>query len=236
LSKKGGIGLTLGKILVVDDEETLRDMLFDALTIAQYDPIVAVDGADARIKLRQNQIDLVVADINMPNVTGLELLEMLRESGNQVPVILLTAQIDRHDVTAGLKTGADDYIKKPFGLEELILRIEAVLRRTRTLHLDAQVLTCGPIVLNRNMYVVTFNDEVIELSPTEFKLLDLLMANQNKVVRKSELLSDVWDIDFDTSTNVVDTYISYLRKKLHRDGFEGIRTIRGIGFQIEAPV
>lgn len=228
--------MALGKILVVDDEETLREMLFDALTIAQYEPIVAVDGADALIKLRENHIDLVVADINMPNINGLELLERLRESGNQVPVILLTAQTDRHDVSAGLKTGADDYIKKPFGLEELILRIQAVLRRTQTVRLDAQVLSCGPILLNRDTYIVTFNGEVVELSPTEFKLLDLLMANQKKVVRKSELLSDVWDIDFATSTNVVDTYISYLRKKLHRDGFEGIRTIRGIGFQIEAPL
>lgn len=227
--------MTLGKILVVDDEDTLREMLSDALTIAQYEPVLAVDGADALIKLRGNRIDLVVADINMPNVTGLQLLERMRESGNQTPVILLTAQTDRQDVSSGLKSGADDYVKKPFGLEELILRIQAVLRRTQSVLSDSGVITCGPIVLNRDTYVVTFNGVVVDLSPTEFKLLDLLMTNQNKVVRKSELLADVWDIDFATSTNVVDTYISYLRKKLHKDGFEGIRTIRGIGFQIEAP-
>lgn len=227
--------MILGKILVVEDEDTVREMLSDALTIAQYEPVLAVDGADALIKLRENRIDLVIADINMPNLTGLELLERMRESSNETPVILLTAQTDRHDITSGLKSGADDYIKKPFGLEELILRIQAVLRRTRSVVSDYRVLSCGPIALNRDTYIVTFKGEAVVLSPTEFKLLDLLMANQGKVVRKSELLADVWDIDFATSTNVVDTYISYLRKKLHKDGFEGIRTIRGIGFQIEAP-
>jgi len=227
--------MALGKILVVEDEDPLREMLSDALTIAQYEPVLAVDGAEALIKLRESRIDLVVADINMPNVSGLELLARMRENYDQTPVILLTAQTDRHDVTSGLKSGADDYIKKPFGLEELILRIQAVLRRTQSVLPDSRVISCGPIVLNRDTYVVTFNSQVVVLSPTEFKLLDLLMTNQGKVVRKADLLADVWDIDFATSTNVVDTYISYLRKKLHKDGFEGIRTIRGIGFQIEAP-
>jgi len=227
--------VSLGRILVVDDEESLRDMLFDALKISNYTPTVADDGVRALELLRTQQFDLVVADINMPRLSGFELLEKLREAENQVPVILLTAQTDRNDVTHGLKLGADDYVKKPFGLEELMLRIQAILRRTSRVDLLPQTLSCGPIQINRDTFTVTFNGDLINLSPTEFKLLDLLITNKNKVVRKSELLSEVWEIDFVTSTNVVDTYISYLRKKLHRDGFQGIRTVRGIGFTIEEP-
>jgi two-component system OmpR family response regulator len=128
--------------------------------------------------------------------------------------------------------GADDYVTKPFGLEELLLRVKAILRRTSKVSTTATTLSCGPISLNEEIHQVTFNSEVVDLSPTEFRLLAILLENKGRVLSKSVLLDDVWGITFESETSVVDTYISYLRKKLHRDGFEGIKTIRGVGFQI----
>jgi two-component system OmpR family response regulator len=128
--------------------------------------------------------------------------------------------------------GADDYVTKPFGLEELLLRVKAILRRTSKVSTTATTLSCGPISLNEEIHQVTFNSDVVDLSPTEFRLLAILLENKGRVLSKSVLLDDVWGITFESETSVVDTYISYLRKKLHRDGFEGIKTIRGVGFQI----
>ena len=223
----------MATILVVDDEDGLRDMLCDALRIAQFDVVDAQDGQEALALLSKKSIDLIVADVNMPVMDGFQMLERMRESGHTVPVILLTAQTERNDVTKGLHLGADDYVKKPFGLEELLLRIHAVLRRTQSHEDTGVLLECGPIVLNQETHSVTFNGIAVELSPTEFDVLHLLLVNKGKVVRKAKLLSDVWGINFQASANVVDTYISYLRKKLHRDGFDGIKTIRGVGFQID---
>lgn len=226
--------MALGTILVADDEESLREMLHDALAIADYSPVLASDGQEALKLLQVGKFDLAILDVNMPGLTGFQILKSIRESGNNLPVILLTAQTERNHVSEGLRLGADDYVRKPFGLEELLLRVQAVLRRSNhNSNSEDAVLRCGPLELNRDTYLVRFNGEIVEVSPTEFKLLDLLMSKKNKVVKKSEMLSEVWDINFETSTNVVDTYISYLRKKLHRDGFQGIKTVRGIGFQID---
>ena len=225
--------MTLGSILIADDEDSLREMLLDAFSIANYQVKAASDGAQALEMIQRGGVDLAILDVNMPKLSGFDVLAKLRESGNQVPVIMLTARTDRSDVSQGLKSGADVYVRKPFGLEELLLRVQAVLRRHAVVDVFSGSLTCNPIVLNRDTYVVTVFGKVIDLSPTEFKLLELLMSNKNRVVRKSEMLSEVWDIDFDTSTNVVDTYISYLRKKIHSDAYQGIKTVRGVGFQIE---
>jgi two-component system OmpR family response regulator len=121
---------------------------------------------------------------------------------------------------------------KPFSIEELVLRVKAILRRSSGPTATETKLFCGPISMDLERYSVTFNDEIVEISPTEFKLLEQLILKTGKVLTKEALLASVWEIDFDTSSTVVDTYISYLRKKLHKDGFEGIRTIRGVGFQI----
>ena len=219
-------------ILVVDDEDGLRDMLCDALRIADFQAIGAADGAEALEIIHTQSVDLVVADVNMPVMDGFALLKHLRQENLSIPVILLTAQTERNDVTKGLNLGADDYVKKPFGLEELLLRIRAILRRTRSPETQAAILQCGPIVLSQETHSVTFDGNLVDVSPTEFEVLSLLLVHKGKVVRKSTLLSEVWGINFQTNTNVVDTYISYLRKKLHRNGYEGIRTIRGVGFQI----
>ena len=220
------------KVLVVDDEPGVRELLQDALSIAGYEVSVAEDGQRALTTLRKLKVDLVIADVNMPHLDGYEMVSRMREGGDQTPVIFLTARNDRADVSQGLKLGADDYVMKPFGLEELTLRVAAILRRTHgSLPLERK-LHCGPILLDDEIHQVRFNSEVIELSPTEYRLLHFLMERVGKVVTKETLLGAIWGIEFETNTSVVDTYISYLRKKLHRDGFEGIKTIRGFGFQM----
>ncbi|MSV50078.1 MAG: response regulator, partial [Actinobacteria bacterium] len=182
--------------------------------------------------LRKSKVDLVIADVNMPHLDGYEMVSRMRDGGDQTPVIFLTARNDRADVSHGLKLGADDYVMKPFGLEELTLRVAAILRRTHGVSPLERKLHCGPISLDDEIHQVQFNGETIELSPTEYRLLHYLMERAGKVVTKETLLGAVWGIEFETNTSVVDTYISYLRKKLHRDGFEGIKTIRGFGFQM----
>jgi two-component system OmpR family response regulator len=147
---------------------------------------------------------------------------------------MLSARADRADVTRGLTLGADDYVTKPFGLEELVLRIRAILRRLRFTVAPPTNLSCGPLTRDSVSHQVTFNDQRIDLSPTEFRLLHVLLESKGRVLSKTYLLDEVWGITFESESTVVDTYISYLRKKLHHDGFEGIRTVRGVGFQLQA--
>jgi two-component system OmpR family response regulator len=168
----------------------------------------------------------------MPGMDGYEMLSHLRAQGDETPAIMLTARRERADVTKGLKLGADDYVTKPFGLEELILRVNAVLRRTLGAVSASSKLVCGPVEIIDDLHQVTVDGVEVELSPTEYHLLTVLMENKGKVISRSKLLLEVWDINFDTGTNVVDTYISYLRRKVHTDTFQGIKTVRGIGFQM----
>lgn len=222
-------------IMIVDDEVGVRELLSDALKIAGFETISAPDGMSALTALRSNKPDLLVVDINMPLMDGFELVERLRSTGDNTPALMLSARADRVDVTRGLALGADDYVTKPFGLEELLLRVKAILRRSQVSLETSTNLSCGPIQLDESSHVVTFNEVPIELSPTEFKLLQVLMENKGRVLSKSLLLDEVWGITFESESTVADTYISYLRKKLHRDGFEGIKTIRGVGFVIQDP-
>ena len=164
---------------------------------------------------------------------GFEFIERIRGNGDNTPALMLSARGDRADITRGLTLGADDYVTKPFGLEELVLRVRAILRRSHFTEVVPSVLAVGPITLDEESHKVTFNDVVIDLSPTEFRLLHVLLESKGRVLSKSFLLEEVWGINFETETTVVDTYISYLRKKLHKDGFEGIKTVRGVGFQLQ---
>ena len=166
---------------------------------------------------------------------GFELVERLRSTGDNTPALMLSARADRVDVTRGLTLGADDYVTKPFGLEELLLRVKAILRRSQISTSSSADLTCGPIKLDEASHTVTFAGELVDLSPTEFRLLQVLVENKNRVLSKNLLLDEVWGITFESESTVADTYISYLRKKLHRDGFEGIKTVRGVGFVIQEP-
>jgi two-component system OmpR family response regulator len=222
----------MAHILVVDDEPDIRSMLVDAISLGGHTAVGASDGFEALRVIRDCDINLIVADVNMPRIDGYELINKLRESGNKVPVILLTARQQQADITRGLKVGADDYITKPFSLEELLLRIGAVLRRTMPDIEKAAPIEVGPIQLFEDSHTVTVNGKEVELSPTEYKLLRHLMRSPNKVQRKDQLLDAIWGMGFATGATVVDTYISYLRKKLHTDDWAGIKTIRGIGFLI----
>jgi len=221
-------------IMIIDDEAGVRDLLTDALKLAGFETIAAADAMVAQTLLRTTKPDLLVVDINMPLMDGFEFIERIRSTGDNTPALMLSARGDRADVTRGLTLGADDYVTKPFGLEELVLRIRAILRRTQFTVSAVTSLSIGPINLDNDSHQVTFNGEVIELSPTEFRLLHVLLESKGRVLSKSYLLDEVWGITFESESTVVDTYISYLRKKLHRDGFEGIKTIRGVGFQLLA--
>jgi two-component system OmpR family response regulator len=222
------------KVLVIDDEPGVRELISEALSISEITAVQAADGLEALSFLRRERFDLLILDINMPKLDGLALLEKLRTEGMSVPVLMLSARADKADINQGLRTGADDYLTKPFSIEELVLRVKAIMRRSKGEVAEVKVLTCGPISMDFSKYSVKFNDQLVDLSPTEFKLLEQLILNRGNVVTKETLLSEVWEIDFKSSSTVVDTYISYLRKKLHIDGFDGIKTVRGIGFQIVA--
>jgi len=221
-------------IMIIDDEAGVRDLLGDALKLAGFETITAADAMIAQTLLRNTKPDLLIVDINMPMMDGFEFIERIRGNGDTTPALMLSARGDRADVTRGLTLGADDYVTKPFGLEELVLRIKAILRRSQFTLATPTNLTCGPITLDSDSHQVTFNEERVELSPTEFRLLHVLLESKGRVLSKSYLLDEVWGITFESESTVVDTYISYLRKKLHRDGFEGIRTVRGVGFQLQA--
>ena len=225
-------GDSKGDILVVDDEASIRTLISEVMNIAGYQVAIAEDGLDALNQIRNKKFDLIVLDVNLPKLDGFALLEKIRESAPTQPIIMISARTEKDDVTHGLRLGADDYIRKPFSVEELVLRIENRLRRE--VKNDVQIFISGPIELNEQEHTVTFNGQEVDLSPTEFNLLLVLIQNQNRVLAKEKLLDLVWGLDFETSTNVVDTYISYLRKKLHKDGYEGIKTIRGIGFKLES--
>lgn len=226
---------TSAKILIVDDEAGVRDLLTDALRMAGFETQAAGDGMSALTLLRTFTPDLMIIDINMPLMDGFELVSRLRSAGNSVPVLMLSARADRVDVTRGLTIGADDYVVKPFGLEELVLRIRAILRRSSAANSTTVVLSCGPISIEHSTHIVQFAGSEVNLSPTEYRLLQVLIENKNRVLSKSLLLDEVWGITFDSESTVVDTYISYLRKKLHKEGFDGIKTIRGVGFVIQEP-
>ncbi|CAB4786379.1 OmpR Response regulators consisting of a CheY-like receiver domain and a winged-helix DNA-binding domain [Candidatus Nanopelagicaceae bacterium] len=221
-------------IMVIDDEAGVRDLLGDALKLAGFETITAADAMIAQTLLRNTKPDLLIVDINMPMMDGFEFIERIRSNGDNTPALMLSARGDRADITRGLTLGADDYVTKPFGLEELVLRIKAILRRSQFTVATTSSLSCGPITLDSDSHQVTFSDEVVDLSPTEFRLLHVLLESKGRVLSKTYLLDEVWGITFESESTVVDTYISYLRKKLHRDGFEGIRTVRGVGFQLQA--
>ena len=218
-------------ILIVDDEENILSLMAETLRLVGFAAVPASRGADAIAKIRAEKIDLVLLDINMPVMDGFEVLERIHQIKPGLPVIMLSARQEKSDVIDGFRKGADDYVSKPFSVEEVVMRINAVLRRTNAESV-ADSLTVGPLRIDIGSYQVFINGEEVPLSKTEFRLLHYLMERSGKVVTKESLLDAVWGYGFETSTNVVDTYISYLRKKLHRDGFEGIKTVRGVGFQI----
>jgi two-component system OmpR family response regulator len=221
-------------VLVVDDEKGIRDLVHDALSVAGFHVSKAEDGLGALTLIRKQKWDLVILDINLPTIDGFSLLEKLREKDLQTPVLLLSARGESVDVTHGLKLGADDYVRKPFGLEELVLRVRALIKRSSPA-VESSLVIAGPITIDDVSHEVRFKEELIDLSKTEYRLLWELASRPGMVLSKEYLLENVWGIDFENNSTVVDTYISYLRKKLHRDEFEGIQTVRGVGFKLVVP-
>lgn len=219
-------------ILIIDDEPGVRDLLKDALGNVGYQVECATNGADGLDQLRRRSADLCIVDINMPTMNGYEFLEKLRAHDTKTPVLMLTARNSSDDVEQGLRFGADDYVRKPFNLEELLLRVAAILRRTGIDANDDHVMVCGLLVMNIDRHEVAYAGEEIDLSATEFRLLEVLLEHQDRVVTREQLLREVWNIDFDSETSVLDTYISYVRRKVHRDDFAPITTIRGVGFKL----
>ena len=222
-------------VLIVDDESGVRDLLSDALRFAGYDTEVASHGREALELWRLKRIDLCVVDINMPTMDGFEFLEIVRKSDLTTPVLLLSARDASEDIARGLRYGADDYVRKPFSVEELLLRVGAILRRTQGADDDVITYGCGPLTMDIDRHEVTFAGEAIELSATEFRLLEMLISRLGRLVTREQLLRDIWGMDFETETTVVDTYISYLRRKVHRDNFTPITTVRGVGFKMIEP-
>jgi two-component system OmpR family response regulator len=223
---------SLARILVAEDETSLNDLLQDALRMNGYETISAKHGLEALRLIREQKPDLVILDINMPQLDGFGVIEKLRNENNNVPVIVLTARDQKDDKTIGFGLGADDFVTKPFGLEELLMRVAAVLRRSKNTPTSGNILVIGNISLDISNYRVSVKDEVIETSPTEFKLLHYLMENMGRVLTREQILSAVWGLDFATDGAVLDTYISYLRKKIGDNA--NIRTVRGVGYQIES--
>ena len=223
---------SLARILVAEDETSLNDLLQDALRMNGYETISAKHGLEALRLIREQKPDLVILDINMPQLDGFGVIEKLRNENNNVPVIVLTARDQRDDKSIGFGLGADDFVTKPFGLEELLMRVAAVLRRSKNTPTSGNILVSGNISLDVSNYRVSVKDKVIETSPTEFKLLHYLMENMGRVLTREQILSAVWGLDFATDGAVLDTYISYLRKKLGDNA--NIRTVRGVGYQIES--
>lgn len=222
-------------VLVVDDEASLVDLLSDALGFAGYRVLTARDGGAALTSARLDAPDLLVLDVNLPDVDGFEVCRTLRREGNDVPVIFLTARDDPDGLRTGFARGGDDYLTKPFSLAELRYRIEAVLRRSRRAPEPAPVgdrISVADIVMDVDGYRVWRGDREVELSATEFRLLRYLMLNQNRVLSRDQILDHVWNYDFGGESQIVATYVSYLRRKLGDPDL--IRTVRGIGYSIRA--
>ena len=224
----------MSTILVVEDEAGVRDLIADALRIAGYETLSAADGLAGLAQWRSHPVDLCIVDVNMPTMDGFEFVAAVRESDAHLPILLLSARDSASDVARGLRLGADDYVRKPFGLEELLLRVAAVLRRAAPEE-ESGVVTCGALRLDVERHEVSVDGEPVELSATEFRLLEALSARKDRLVTREQLLRDVWDITFETETSVLDTYVSYLRKKIHREGFAPITTVRGVGFKLVEP-
>ncbi len=221
-------------ILVVDDEPGVRDLISDALNLVGLSSITAAHGMEALSKLRDNQIDLMILDINMPTMDGYEVLERINQQGSKTPVIVLTARLDREDTKRAFQLGADDFVRKPFGIEELTLRVNAILRRSQPQVKNESVIVAGAITINLDQHLVSVDEVTIDLSPTEFRLLETFMQNPTRVLSKDFLLTEVWGLDNYADPNVVETYVSYLRKKLG-DAFP-LRTVRGVGYQFTGRV
>jgi two-component system, OmpR family, response regulator len=225
---------SLGRILVVDDEPSITDLLATALRYTGYQVETAGSGMAALELAGRTLPDLIVLDVMLPDINGFEVCRRLRADGDFVPVLFLTARDAEEDRVTGFVRGGDDYVTKPFSLQELTLRIGALLRRTRPTEPASARLRYHDLELDEERYQVWRAGAEVRLSPTEFRLLRYLLLNPERVLSKQQILDHVWQYDFNGDDNVVETYISYLRRKVDAGRTPLIRTIRGFGYTLRA--
>jgi two-component system, OmpR family, response regulator len=221
------------RILVVDDEESILDLLSTALRFIGFDVQTASNGREALVEASHFMPHLILLDVMMPGLDGFEVCQRLRANDDNVPVIFLTARDEHEDKLRGFTRGGDDYVTKPFSLEELVARIRAVLWRTQATSNNApNRRSYQDLELDEEAHRVWRNGQLVHLSPTEFRLLRYLMLNAERVVSKFQILDHVWQYDFDGDANVVETYISYLRRKIDDQEPKLIQTVRGVGYSL----
>jgi two-component system OmpR family response regulator len=226
---------TKRRVLVVDDEDNVTHLVSSALRFDGFETVTADSGSAALARVAENEPDLIVLDVMMPGLDGLGVLQSLRAAGSQIPVIFLTARDAAHDRIVGLRAGADDYVVKPFSVEELLARVPAVLRRSAPESGREGVLRVADLELDENSHEVTRGGNEIHLTATEFELLRYLMRNERVVLSKAQILDRVWKYDFQGQSNIVELYIGYLRKKIDNVEPKLIHTVRGAGYVVKAP-
>ncbi len=217
------------RVLVVDDERNICFLLEVALRQQGFEVQVASTGRDALDALARQAPDMVLLDVMLPDLDGFEVCRRMRESGLRVPILFLSAKDTTQDKVRGLTLGGDDYVTKPFSLEEVVARIHTILRRQGR-EASSSRLTFADLELDDDAHSVRRSGVLLELSPTEYKLLRFLLANAGRVMSRSQILDHVWEYDFGGRTSVVDTYVSYLRRKIDSFGPPLIQTVRGVGF------
>jgi two-component system OmpR family response regulator len=226
---------TEARLLVVEDDPNILELLSASLKFAGFEVSTATSGSSAVSAAKDRRPDLVVLDVMLPDLDGFEVIRLMREGGTRTPVVFLTARDATDDKIRGLTLGGDDYVTKPFSLEELTARIRAVLRRTTAGDQSASRLTFADLELDEETHEVYRAGQRVQLSPTEFKLLRYLMLNANRVLSKAQILDHVWNYDFRGDDNIVESYISYLRRKIDNGQPRLIHTLRGVGYVLRKP-
>jgi two-component system, OmpR family, response regulator len=226
---------TEARLLVVEDEPNILELLSASLRFAGFQVDTATSGSAAVSAARERRPDLVVLDVMLPDLDGFEVIRQMRADGSHTPVVFLTARDATDDKIRGLTLGGDDYVTKPFSLEELTARIRAVLRRTAGGDRAPSRLAFADLELDEETHEVYRGGRRVQLSPTEFKLLRYLMLNANRVLSKAQILDHVWNYDFRGDDNIVESYISYLRRKIDSDQPRLIHTLRGVGYVLRKP-
>jgi two-component system OmpR family response regulator len=226
------------KVLVVDDEPNIRDLLSTSLKFNGFSVYAVGNGNDAVVAAEKGKPDIILLDVMLPDMSGFAVTKKLRSMEIDIPVLFLTARDETEDKITGLTVGGDDYLTKPFSLDEIIARIHAILRRTQKVDLDVEesILEVGEITMNEDAHEVFVKGKLVDFSPTEYKLLRFLMSNANRVLTKSQILDHVWEYDFGGEMGIVESYVSYLRKKLDPVTTEPvIVTKRGVGYMYKTP-
>lgn len=219
------------KVLIVDDEPSIRDLLTRHLRFEGFLTNAVSNGADAVEAATKSDPDIILLDVMLPDMSGFSVTKKIRAAGVTAPVLFLTARDDTEDKITGLTVGGDDYVTKPFSLAEIVARMQAILRRTKAAEHQDAILEVGEVKINNDAHEVYANGHLVDLSPTEYNLLHFLMSNPNQVLKKEQILNHVWEYDFGGNNAIVESYISYLRRKLHAFTTEEvIHTKRGVGY------